>query len=436
MIQTNLEVSKELVIKLIDNHKVLDIPNFNKLQDYYEGKSAILDRQMEAGKPNNKLVANYPGYIVDMINGYAFGKPVAYASRDEKLMQAMQDILNYNDEHAHNKELAKSMGIKGRAYELVYADEDGNLRLARLGAEDCIMVYDTAVNPEPTFVIRYYAINDILTDTVVDYAEVYTKDEIITFQSDGKTYGMTERVPHYFGMVPLVEYNNNTEQLGDFEKVLSLIDAYDVACSNKVNDLDYFSDAYLCLVGMLGTEAEDIIDMKNKRVLLLDENGQASFLIKPSNDAESENVKDRLKSDIHKFSMTPDMTDESFANNSSGVAMAYKLLGLENKATEKESNFKKGLQRRFEIICNYLNVKGSSFDFRDISITFTRNKPINELEAVQIALQLKGLVSEMTVLENIPQISDVSEELERLEKEKDVYAGMLQAEPEDTEELL
>ena len=436
MIQTNLEVSKELVIKLIDNHKVLDIPNFKKLQDYYEGKSAILDRQMEEGKPNNKLVANYPGYIVDMINGYAFGKPIAYASQDEKLMEAMQDILNYNDEHAHNKELAKSMGIKGRAYELVYADEDGNLRLARLGAEDCIMVYDTAVNPEPSFAVRYYAINDILTDTTVDYAEVYTKDEIITFQSDGKAYGMTERVPHYFGMVPVIEYNNNTEQLGDFEKVLSLIDAYDVACSNKVNDLDYFSDAYLCLIGMLGTETEDIIDMKNKRVLLLDENGQASFLIKPSNDAESENVKDRLKTDIHKFSMTPDMTDASFANNSSGVAMAYKLLGLEQKAVDKISNFKKGLQRRFEIICNYLNVKGSSYDWRDISITFTRNKPINELEAVQIALQLKGLVSEMTVLENIPQISDVSEELERLEKEKDVYAGMLQAEPEDTEELL
>lgn len=319
MIQTNLEVTQELIIKLIDNHKVFDIPKFNKLQDYYEGKSAILDRVMEEGKPNNKLVANYPGYIVDMINGYAFGKPISYASTDEQLIEAIQDILNYNDEHAHNKELAKSMGIKGRAYELVYADEDGNLRLARLGAEDCIMVYDTAVNPEPSFAIRYYTISDILTDTNVDYAEVYTKDEIITFQSDGKTYGITERVPHYFGIVPVIEYNNNTEQLGDFEKVLSLIDAYDVACSNKVNDLDYFSDAYLCLIGMLGTEQEDIIDMKNKRVLLLDENGQASFLIKPSNDAESENVKDRLKSDIHKFSMTPDMTDESFANNASGV---------------------------------------------------------------------------------------------------------------------
>lgn len=424
MIQTNLEVTQELIIKLIDNHKVLDIPKFNKLQDYYEGKSAILDRQMEAGKPNNRLVANYPGYIVDMINGYAFGKPISYASQDEQLIKAIQDILNYNDEHAHNKELAKSMGIKGRAYELVYADEDGNLRLARLGAEDCIMVYDTAVNPEPSFAIRYYTISDILTDTNIDYAEVYTKGEIITFKSDGKTYGITERVPHYFGIVPVIEYSNNTEQLGDFEKVLSLIDAYDVACSNKVNDLDYFSDAYLCLIGMLGTEQDDIIDMKNKRVLLLDENGQASFLIKPSNDAESENVKDRLKSDIHKFSMTPDMTDEQFGNNASGVAMAYKLLGLENKATDKEANFKKGLQRRFEIICNFLNTKGSSFDFRDISITFTRNKPINELEAVQIANMLKGLVSEITVLQNIPQVSDVTEELERLEKEKEDYTDL------------
>lgn len=424
MIQTNLEVTQELIIKLIDNHKVLDIPNFNKLQDYYEGKSAILDRVMEEGKPNNKLVANYPGYIVDMINGYAFGKPISYASQDEQLIKAIQDILNYNDEHAHNKELAKSMGIKGRAYELVYADEDGNLRLARLGAEDCIMVYDTAVNPEPSFAIRYYTISDILTDTNIDYAEVYTKDEIITFQSDGKTYGITERVPHYFGIVPVIEYNNNTEQLGDFEKVLSLIDAYDVACSNKVNDLDYFSDAYMYIVGMSGTTSEDVAEIRNKRILILDENGQAGFLIKPSNDSESEHVKDRLKSDIHKFSMTPDMTDEQFGNNASGVAMAYKLLGLENKATDKEANFKKGLQRRFEIICNFLNTKGSSFDFRDISITFTRNKPINELEAVQIANMLKGLVSEITVLQNIPQVSDVTEELERLEKEKEDYTDL------------
>ena len=115
------------------------------------------------------------------------------------------------------------------------------------------------------------------------------------------------------------------------------------------------------------------------------------------------------------------------------MALSYKLLGLENKAVDKESNFKKGLQRRFEIICNFLNTKGSNFDFRDISITFTRNKPINELEAVQIANMLKGLVSEITVLQNIPQVSDVTEELERLEKENEDYTDLDNLVEEDEE---
>lgn len=117
--------------------------------------------------------------------------------------------------------------------------------------------------------------------------------------------------------------------------------------------------------------------------------------------------------------------------------MAYKLLGLEQKATDKEANFKKGLQRRFEIICNFLNTKGSSFDFRDISITFTRNKPINELEAVQIATQLKGLVSEMTAISYLPMVADVSEELERLDMEKSAYGDLMAVadDGDDSEDL-
>ena len=179
------------------------------------------------------------------------------------------------------------------------------------------------------------------------------------------------------------------------------------------------------LIGMSGTNTEDILDMRDKKILLLDENGQAGFLIKPSNDAEAENVKDRLKQDIHKFSMVADLTDKEFSGNSSGVALAYKLLGMEQLGAEKEANFKLGLQRRFEIICNFLNTKSAkNYDYRDIQITFTRNKPINEKEAIEVAVMLKGLVSEMTVLQNIPQVSDVSEELARLEADKATYVDL------------
>ena len=424
MIQTNLEATKDVIQKLLDNQKVLQIPRYRKLQNYYEGKSDILQRPMEDGKPNNKLVANYPGYIVDMAKGYTFGKPISYSSLDEALMEDIQDILNYSDEQQHNRRIATGMGIKGKCYELVYADENSRLRLAKIEADEGIMVYDTAINPEPKFFIRFYTVADLLSSNDTQYAEVYTSDEVITYEySNG--FREIDRVVHYFNMVPVIEYRNNESELGDFEKVITLIDAYDRAASNKVNDLDYFSDAYMYLIGMSGTNTEDILDMRDKKILLLDENGQAGFLIKPSNDTESENVKDRLKQDIHKFSMIPDLTDKEFSGNSSGVALAYKLLGLEQLATEKEANFKLGLQRRFEIICNFLNTKSAkNYDYRDIQITFTRNKPINEKEAIEVAVMLKGLVSEMTVLQNIPQVTDVSEELARLEADKAVYLDL------------
>lgn len=421
MLQSNLDVSKELVLRLIENHKTGDIIRYQKLQRYYEGKSAILDRVMDEGKPNNRIVANYAGYIVDMIQGYMIGKPVSYSSENKELMEKVQDILNYNDEADENSELAKIMGIKGKSYELMYLDEEGNIRFNELTPDECMLVYNTAVNPEPIFAIRYYKIKNILNDTDEEYADVYTADEIITYKRAEKEFTEGEREPHYFGMVPIIEYRNNNEELGDFEKVLTLIDAYDIATSNKLNDLDYFSDAYMYIVGMSGTTPEDIANIRNARMMLLDENGQAGFLTKPSNDSEAENIKDRINSDIHKFSGIPDISDESFVGNASGVAMGYKLFALKQIVTNKERKFATGLRKRLELICSYLNLKGGNYDYRDITINFARNEPVNELEAVEIANALKGIVSNRTAIAYLPMVEDVQKELDQIESERSAY---------------
>ena len=59
--------------------------------------------------------------------------------------------------------------------------------------------------------------------------------------------------------------------------------------------------------------------MKKNRVMLLPQDGDASWLIKQTNDAAAENIKTRLDKDIHRFSGVPDMSDENFAGNASGV---------------------------------------------------------------------------------------------------------------------
>jgi SPP1 family phage portal protein len=154
---------------------------------------------------------------------------------------------------------------------------------------------------------------------------------------------MLETYPHYFGMVPIAIYKNNEEETGDFENVISLIDAYDKLESDSLNDFEYFVDAYLALYGFTAEE-EDIRDMKERRVLLMDEGTSAEWLTKDTSDSHIENIKNRIDADIHKFAKCPNMADQEFASNASGVAIKYKLLGTENKISIKERKFKRGLQ--------------------------------------------------------------------------------------------
>lgn len=405
-------VTKDIIKKLIQRHQT---SKFYKLQRYYEGDHSILNRTMQdPSKPNNKLVNNFPGYIVDVMQGYFVGKPITYSSTEEEYLSRLQDIFNYNDEQDENSELAKTMGIKGKVYELLYVDEDTMPRFNLVDPENMILVYDTKITPEPVLAIRYYRI-DNLDGEEKTKIEVYTDNTIQFYVMNGEDLALEDEKEHFFGSVPVIEYLNNDEGIGDFEKVLTLIDAYDKAQSDTLNDFEYFADAYLALVGMGGTDSEDIKQMKENRVLLLEENGQANWLIKEINDAASENYKTRLQQDIHRFSKTPSLTDENFGSNLSGVAISYKVWGMEQVAATKERKFKRALQRRIELLTNFLNIKGGNYDWRDIQITFTRNLPRNLVEITDMVSKLNGIISDETLLAQLPMIDDVQAELERIE---------------------
>ena len=219
-------------------------------------------------------------------------------------------------------------------------------------------------------------------------------------------------------MVPIAIYKNNEEELGDFESVISLIDAYDKLESDSLNDFEYFVDAYLALYGFTA-EPEDVKKMKENRVLLMDEGTSAEWLIKDTSDSHIENIKNRIDADIHKFAKCPNMADKEFASNASGVAIKFKLLGTENKVAIKERKFKRGLQQRLELLANINGVIASGFDWRAIDIIFTRNIPSNDTDIANMVNALSDVVSKETLLAQIPFIEDVQAELDRLDKEKE-----------------
>jgi SPP1 family phage portal protein len=407
-----------LLEKVMEYH-CLRVPKLKRLKDYYDGLHDILKREMPEEKPNNKVVVNYARYITDIMQGYFIGKPVTYKYPDDKMSEIINNIHKYNDEQDENSELANMTGIFGESYELIYLDEQGDVRYNKVSPLNGFIVYDTKINPAPLFAIRVYGYNDLLLSKEIVKVEVYDSDFVYMLDYTDKKFKLVETYQHFFNDVPVVEYPNNSDRTGDFENVITMIDAYNLSVSNTQNDAEYFSDSYLALIGMTGTTEEDVADMKKNRVLLLDEAGQAYFLVKPSNDADSQNNKNRLNSDIHKMSFIPDISDENFAGNASGVAMSYKLFALDQIISNKERKFKTALMRRLEIICNYLAIKNIKFDYKQVEIQFARNKPVDEKQAVEIFEKLKGQISDLAALSYLPMIEDPRKELEQIEKERE-----------------
>lgn len=409
------ELSIEDIQKFIKKHKAESI-RYIKLQKYYEGKHDILDHTSRDGQPNNKIVNPYPKYITDMLVGYFVGQPISYTSKEEGgLLDDLQAIFDYSDEQEENLELAKICSIKGKAYELLYRDEDARIRFNEFGPDQMFVIYDMTISPSIKFAIRYYDVGE--GNDKITYAEVYDKEVCTLYKGKDSDLSLEQITPHTFKDVPVVEYVNNKEEQGDFEQVITLIDAYNKAQSNTLNDMDQFTDAYLILVNMAGTDSERIDDLKRNRVMLLDDDGDAKWLIKEINDAWVENYKDRVRRDIHKFSYTPDMQDESFGNNLSGVSIRYKILAMEQIRSNKERKFKKGLQRRIELICNSLSLEKNIDLFTNINIKFANTLPQNIYELSQTIKNLSPYLSSETLLNQLPFVENAKEELEKKKAE-------------------
>lgn len=422
---------------LVNKHNMV-LHHFIHLKNMYDNKNDIKHRvQQDASKPNNKISHAYASYITDSAVGYFMGKPVSYSFNDETLAEQFDDIFKYNDETAENTQLATDASIFGCAVELMYVDNNLMPRFKAVSPLEVIAIYDCSIEENLIGAIRHWKVQ--VDEEDVDYIEYYTADKIMKFTSDsnGGLVGAVEETEHFFGDIPLVIFENNHDCVGDFEKVTDLINALDKVVSDSANDFEMFTNAIMIIKGV---DIDEVLfeKLKTMRLMNLVGDGEqkdvsAEYLYKDIPDQALENYKNRLVDNIHMFSGVPNMNDENFANNLSGVAIQFKLSNLEFKCATKESYFRKGLLRRIELICNLQGLMGKVGETKDIiknvDIRFTRNVINNTNEMIQQAIQLSSIVSKETVLENLAGlIPDVQEELDRLAEERQESIEFMQEE--------
>ena len=437
MYKFSIEQVKDPVIltKLVKKFKAKERRRFNKAQRYYEVKNDIYARKMSDLKENNKIAHGFARYITNMATAYFIGKPVRYSVDDEAYQKALDDVLNKNYINMLNFEVSKEASKKGIGFLLIYINEEGKLKIKKCDAEEIIPVFSTSLGEYLECAVRLSEEYDIDGKFLKEGADIYDKERIYHYERTNRAadFEFVSDEPHLLSDVPAIVIKNNEEMIGDYEPQYSIIDGYDKGQSNTGNDVDYFADSYLALVGAggglesIGSEEPDedgnraAKNLKEHKLLFLDEGGQAFFIEKNPNDTATENYKNRIFKDLFFLSQVPALTDENFSGNLTGVAIRYKLTGLEELAIMKENNFQAAQHKMIKLITDYLNtIQNKEYDPEQVTQKYTRNFIDNESEIISNVTQLENVVSKETQLNMLPQtiVDNAQEELDRMEAER------------------
>ena len=449
----NSRFSASFLNDLVEAHSKKVAPKYKKYQKLYEGKHKILQRKKtDKNKPNNKVVNDFFGQLIDNTVGYFLGNPIILnyteptpekprvdtdpvdvgvdmsALEDTVVQDYLDRVCTENDKDDLFIEWGKEAMIKGLSHILVYQDEESNTKFMRISPEDLIIVYENSATKKAKYKIRLYDIDTEDTGITTHYAEVYSDTKMELFKSVESTsvgetsrefcsYAFVEEKPHIYGRIPIVTVYNNEEQMSDLEKIESLVADYDKVLSDVSNEFEAFRNAYLMLKNLTAGK-EGAQKLKDEGIIEVMENGDVKFVTKQIQTEALENHLNRLEKSIYTFSQVPNLSDENFAGNLSGVAIRFKLFGLETKCIIKERKMEKAIKELIRVLRVPIKVStGKEVDLLNLKVEFTRNVPNNLTEIVDTVAKLDGKVDKETLLSLIPFIDNPKEVLKKLEQD-------------------
>lgn len=414
----NTELDAALLGKMINRFRIQVEPKLTKNKKYYDGIQTILQKTYnDPSKPCSRTIINYCKNIADSYCGYlATPGYISYSSAND--IEEIMNILRYNDYQAEDADFLLDALVYGVAAELMYIDETGHTRFRLINPTTCFGVCDDSLTGDLLYFVRIYKASD-WDDSNKHYVDVYSDVSVKHYTMNGANGQLlfNSEEPHYFAQVPANIFALPDEK-SIFDCIITLQDAANELVSNEIDDYSAFCDAYLALTGV-DAEPEDIAQMKESRVLLLPEGAKAEWITKNANDAQVENILKRVQDSIYRIAACPDFSSETFVGGvSSGVAIRYRLTGMETRAGKIEGAMKKALQRRIEIIAGIASLKLGEEVFRDINIDFKRNIPNDDASLINVINSLKGTVSDATLLGLLPFVDDVNAEMEAVAAQK------------------
>ena len=418
-INRDQELTTDLLQKMINRFNLNVQPKLQKYKNYYDGIQAILSKTYsDASKPCSRTVINYCKNIADSYCGYLATPGYISYSSDNDITDVM-NILRYNDYQAEDADFLLDALVYGVSAELMYMDSEGQTRFKLINPTQCFGVFDDSLTGDLLYFVRMYKASD-WDESDLYYVDVYSDFDVKHYQINGMNGSLTlfSEDPHYFSQCPAnIFYMPDEKSI--FDCIIGLQDAVNELLSSEIDDFSQFCDAYLTITGG-DIDDEAVSKMRENRLIILPEGAVASWLTKNASDTQIENILKRVHDSIYRIAACPDFSSETFVGGvSSGIAIKYRLTGMETRAGKIEAEMKKALQRRIEIICGIASLKLGEEVFRDINIDFRRNIPEDMTTTINMINSLQGIVSNKTLISQLGFVSDVNAEIEAVKKQKE-----------------
>lgn len=450
-------ISDALLNKIIDKHAANRMYNWNlhKRYEVLDGEVPIFQRipRFDEENPvNNKVNNDFFGEIVDFKTGYFAGKPAVYSYADtveskedtggeearDEASKALSDFVTRNNMYDVDMDITKFAAIAGYAGRMFYHDTGGNERCMALPSYETIVLSETSIM-EPKYGIRYYKTIGLGGEEI--WKAEFDDGKTIRFY-EGFAGGLTEKpekaIPNLFGFCAIQGIPNNSEMLGDVEKVMELIDAYDRTVSDENNEIDSFANAYMAFENIDMSDEEIRRGQRTGAFQYFsngNQPGSIHFITKDINDAFVEHHLDRLEENIYRFSKTPNMADENFSQNASGVAMKFKLTGLEAKCGMFQAKMITAGVYMFKLLAGCWAKKRIPCDPLQCYITFKRNFPVDlQNEAQAVSAIISSGMPKRIAFSQYSFVDDVEEVMQLIEEEKDDIPNLYTDTKEDQED--
>lgn len=413
-------------------------------QRYYINDNDILERKKEyidrngvareaTNLTNTKLVHPFFRKLVNQKINYLLSREFSVQSDNRDFAINLSSYFNKRF-NLNLKNIARDAIINGVAWLQVYYNEVGELRFKRIPAEEIIPFWKDSDHTELSAILRQYVVTEYDSEgqkVEVVKIEYYNKNGVWYYikGDNGLVADIEKEKEGHFTVngaiyanwekIPFIAFKYNADELSLLKLVKSLIDDYDINTSDTSNVLQDIPNSIKVVKNYDGTDKGEFSqNLAIYRTAFVSGDGDINSLETNLDISAIKEHLERLRKDIYEAGSGVDTQQEALGN-SSGVALKFKYVDLDNDIDSFSTELKASLVDLIWFIkIDLLNKGRGDYMDTDYEMVFNTDNIINEQEVIENARNSVGIISNETILVNHPWVTDAQAELERLEKEQ------------------